>query len=464
MSHSILEVGAGLQGCVAACSDVLQLARLLFDVARSQPARDEVQAKRLARFRREAQQLLWHGVMPGETPSPRLSGAQWSELLQLISAALADTGAEAAVAHELLQVLDDAVGPRLGELFEARRGSVLLRPGDVFPIAVHDLKEFFWDKPSLTPLPWKKSRPRRRLKHLGVLPDLGEHYEVELNFHASAALSHLNCGGELVVAVVLPNVDLWREFDVTLLPEQGAFFGVQPRLPEEQYMRIRELLERAERQGATVALLPELSVTRELSERIGQWFLGLERNLSLLMAGSFHTREGGKSFNRSHTFATGLVTPLQHDKFNPFELKQLGGRPLERPLMEYLSEGPLRLAVHWSRGWTFTTLICKDFLDETALALLGALRVNFAFVAALSPETGSFRDDAALRLQGTGQTLTFLANFSGEGDRSTCQCALAVLPRRDHKVHEYPAAKAHSPTLLLFRARQPAPAWIPSYE
>ena len=400
---------------------------------------------------------------PGEAASPILSDAQWTCLREFVAKALALQLRPAHIARELLSAIDTTVRQNLWRPFLAAGGQRPLQPGDFFPVASHNLKPFFApEKPeqvSLTPRPSSTCRGLKQLTYLGVLPQLDEPYEVEFNFEAGVALSDF-CAQPLL-GVLLPNIDMLREFHDPRCPEEGTFFGVRPLDEPVQWNRIQALLDQAEALGVKLVLLPELAVTQELSRQLGQYMAGPTRRLPVLVAGSFHFTEEERqvNVNRSQAFAVGLMQPLEHDKFNPYVMKQWDGKELESPLREKITERPRRLTIHWSEdGWSFTTLICKDFLDQDTLKLLDALRINFVFVVALSSETDSFRRGAE-RLLDSGQTMTFVANFGGHPE-ATSHAALAVLPVAGTAPSAYPSCQVRAPSLLVFDLRRHQLGWL----
>lgn len=450
---------------------MLELLRLLFSTVRAGSTLYATDAQRQlgARFRERAAAVIRDTTPPERPASARLSEDQWQGLRGRVSEALAAGLSPAQVARELLSAIDTTVRQNLWHLFQAPRARLVLGPGDVFPIAAHDLRPFFNRKQpeqvSLVPRPGSQNMGLKQLTYLGVLPTLDEAYEVELHFDTGAALAEF-CETPRV-GVLLPNADLFREFAVDREPQREAFFGVRPLDEAAQRARVLELLAKAESAGVTLALLPELSVTPGLAEELRQWFLKPERTLPALVAGSFHATESQPDLpdalkvNRSHALAVGLPRPLRHDKFNPFVLKEWDGKALRPHLKEDLTERPRRITVHWTEdGWSFTTLICKDFLDQGALNILDALRVNFVFIVALSAETQSFCNDAS-RLLASGQTMTFVANF-GVSPASGSKAAVAVLPLSGLAPATFPAAWLNPPEILVFDLFRALLGWRPT--
>jgi hypothetical protein len=457
------EFQARLQSCD---EDLLKLVRLLFDAVKAGAAfpgsgttasyDDEARAAAGTRFLDKVTRLLRGNSPPHMPGAATLSSAQWNDLRQLTLEAVQQQGRMDIVARELLLAVDGTIRDNLWKLFEACEARVAMRPGDVFPIAAHNLKDLFRpEKVSITPRPSSKNLGLGRLSYLGVMPEQLQPYEVEYNFAAGPALAGFL--GDPVVGVLLPNLDLEQEFTLERRPP-NRFFNVTPDASQRE--RILTLLDEAERQGATLVLQPELSVTRDLVEALGSWYTAPQRRPATYIAGSFHGTDGTRNVNRAPLFTVVQSQPWFHDKFNPYELKKLKGEQLTPPLREDIPEGPLRLTVHWSRGWSFTTLICKDILDDQAQALLSALRLNFVFLVSMSAETESFRR-AAETLLNTGQTMTFMANFAGT-PRQAAAAALAVTAVEGERPQEYSAQQVQRPSLLLFRLRQRRPGWQPS--
>ncbi len=443
------------------CEDLLELAQGLVDACFQREGMLQSEYATLAeaeagiRFGAEVRALLGAGVSSSRPACSLLTADQWERLRHAVRVALDGQRSPGPVTLELLRAIDETLQQKVWFLFEAKRTSGPLKPGRLFPIGLHNLKALFGKKVSISTRPSTKNLGVEKLQYLGVMPPRPSPYEVRFNYDADAALSTFLTTP--VVGALVPNLDFTSEFDMR---ESGPdrFFDVKPREAETtQRERILDMLEQAEQAGVAVALLPELSVTPELSDALGEWFRHrLGSPLSTLVAGSFHAADGDMKVNRSHAYiASGGPTP-RHDKFNPYCMSWKG-----RTYTEDIKPGPVHLTVHWSRGWSFTTLICKDFIEKTALDLLATLRVNLVFLVALSSETGCFSLGAG-SLVHEGQTMTFGVNFGGRRE-SECAAAIAALPLKGlGEPITYPTRQLDQPRLLVLRLDQFMDGWRPA--
>jgi hypothetical protein len=173
-------------------------------------------------------------------------------------------------------------------------------------------------------------------------------------------------------AAVTPTIDWPSAF--TFDRAEGGFGNVRlrPDAAPAYRAQVMRLLDAARDAGAAIVALPELSLDEELEADIEAWF-GQHPGVAIVLAGSRHLVDGerdGEPFpvNRARLFVRGLPpgTRVHHDKFAGFEFDGLVER-IRRPN---------QITIFSGRRWSFTPLICRDFLAPYARTLLTTTRVR----------------------------------------------------------------------------------------
>ena len=345
----------------------------------------------------------------------QLRDRERARLLQALEDARAAGVPVGAIAYFLLKALDPLEGCPVARAFEAERREELL-PGEVVAVvpATH-LKELFGKDQPLSAQGHSRGRGLSGFRSFAVLPHLEPPYRVALRFTGEAAMAELLRRKR--IAVLLPNRLRWEEeFLVEKDDVRSCFSNMRPKDPQAQRTLIEDALARADAAGATVAILPELSVDSSARAWLPGWLKHNARNIRLLVAGSFHPAPGesGK-FNRCVVYDSSGAEVAVHHKFNRYCLGEL----------EEELETTLVLNVIWAGGRPFSVMICKDVLDAGAQHILQELRLHWLYVPALSGKTDPFQAG----LPNIAQTITVVANYPGTPDPEP-HAAIAALPLR----------------------------------
>jgi hypothetical protein len=385
-----------------------------------------------------------------------LTRAVREALVPIRDRAIASQPSLKAAADVLLTGFDAALGAVAARAFEATAGTLSLGEGTVFPIATHDLKALLGGH-ALSPRPTSTRHVYDARAFLDVATGLSPDLRITFDFAPGPGV--LNRFVEApVVGVALPNTRVSELDLVTDLPRR-KFFNVRPRDPAMQEERLRSVLRTASDASVPLVLLPELSTTPALAERIGEWVQGDLGAISLAVAGSHHGPDpkptGVFGHNRCVAHGPGLAAPLVHDKFSPYILKEWDSREYDPPLVEDIDAGNKSLTVRWSMGWSFTTLVCKDFLDHTLVAALRVLRPNLVLVAAFSPDTANFVS-AASDLAVQSQAIVVVANFAGGPN---ADAAIVSTPRRDASRVCHPSGAVGAPCVLIVSLKDSKVTW-----
>lgn len=387
---------------------------------------------------------------------PSLLSHELVELHRLAEEALDTQPSLAAACDLLLTAFDEGLGRILWKAFATRRDVHTLVKGDVFPIGTHPELMRLLDVRHLSERPESQRSIYDQRQYVDVLR---HEFDITVAIDYSAGPAPLSKFLETrAVAVALPN-DSVKEFECDIDPEARTFFGVRVRDLESQARRIHELLRAADKGGIPVVLLPELSTTAALSKGVGP-LLSSSEHLSVVVAGSHHEPvpkpAGTYGANRCESFLLGRGRPAVHGKFSPYVMKKWPGARLDAPVVEHIDARTRHITVHWSLGgWSFTTLVCKDFLDPETSHVLDRVRPNLVFVVAFSDETTAFWRGCE-SLTGRNQSLTFVANFGGA--RAYAAIAGLPLPRRadedqaaDRSPVRFRARDVRAPALLCLR-------------
>ena len=147
-----------------------------------------------------------------------------------------------------------------------------------------------------------------------------------------------------------------------------------------------EILKKADANGVTVLVFPELCLDQAGTELLLRYFREHCSTLLLVVAGSFHVNRNGARFNECHAAIRHRAEPFIHRKFAEFFVRD--DNDVERT--EAISRTPRRLTIYASERWSFSLLICKDILEAGARFVLEQVGVCSIFVPAFSPKMAAF--------------------------------------------------------------------------
>ena len=298
------------------------------------------------------------------------------------------------IAHALAELIDARFGHSFASWFRDRSP---YRPatGDPVPLDRPDLRRVTDLAP--TAPPWRLANRLDETRRLRLAGAWATQFQMVFDYTASDALGRL-IDADTVIATCHPNHDL---AELGLGAGDHPAFPVQPVDPHDQRARIDKLLRDATEEGATVVVLPELSVTPAIAQELEQW-VRRPGSLRLLVAGSFHdgTTSTGR-VNRALAWVRGHTAPLTQDKHSP----------ADRPLAEDLTPtGWPEIRVHvTSDGWHVVIAVCRDLLNPAAVHALAEAGANLVLAPAMTEAMLPFGGPVA-QLVGAGQALVAVAN------------------------------------------------------
>jgi len=242
--------------------------------------------------------------------------------------------------------------------------------------------------------------------------------------------------------------------------EDGTFFGVRPR--EWDLEEVESLLEAAKREGADLAVLPELSLPAP-----GELKQTIEKNQEdfprVVVAGSAHVveRDGASQVraNESQIYLDGRYVATAR-KHHAFETDEINGEKHPRLLRENLTREPKTIMVLSGEMTRLAVVICADLQEHEIPSLLVDAGVNLLLVPSMTKRIGSF-NTAVCDIAGYCQGVAALANtrWGDEGKPFLCLCAVpreepemqsAALPATDE-------ARNPAPVLGIFNPNKPLP-------
>ncbi|HSN88787.1 MAG TPA: hypothetical protein VL025_18630, partial [Thermoanaerobaculia bacterium] len=334
-----------------------------------------------------------------------------------------------------------------------RKRCIDLSAGDAVPISQPPLKKLFGD--DLSSHPQSRSESPDRIPHLGLLPEDLAGFEVRLDARAADQSCPLIDLEHQVLATGIPNRSE-DEFHRERLGEDGLdlLFHYGPRNSDVQRERLVRMLVRAAEEGATVLVLPELCADEECLSALTEAFQAARPSLRLLVAGSRHVRDSGGLRNECVALLRGYRHPLTHSKFASYVLRRQGQPALREGLL------PARrlLTLFVCDDWSFTFLICKDFLDPDVDHLLRQLGVSLLFVPALTPRTGEFAAFSTA-LAYANQALVVVANnpIFPTGDPVH---SIFSFPRRSRAQRVAGSRECPPPGVCLYRLMEDSMSWV----
>ena len=388
-------------------------------------------------------------------PAPILEGA-----VRRAMAAALDPGRTAApvvVAYALAQLLDDRYGHSFAGSFRAR-GPYQPGVGDPVPVDNPDLRAVIAMRP--TSPPWRLANRLDQTRRVRLAGGWVTQFRVIFDYSLFDRLTGL-IDADTVVATCHPNRGL-ADFTLPVDATQRSF-PVGPVHPDWQLRQLDRLIRQAVDAGASVVVLPELSVTEDLANQLGGW-VRRPGGPRLLVAGSYHHADpdrGGVTGRRRNTavaWVAGCEQPLTHDKHSP----------ADRPVSEDIQPAgwpELRVYVT-ADGWHLAIAICRDLLNPAAVHALSEAGANLVLVPAMSETLVPFGGPAA-QLVGSGQAIVAVANNPGEwpggGDRSAGRPARAVFGHPGFGQQIRPVTSPDSdPGLATLRVGSGQIAWAPA--
>lgn len=378
--------------------------------------------------------------------------AQVAALLRRVAGRVSKSGfaeqASVVAARAMAEALDRSHGHRFLGVFRGR-GITEISAGDPLPIPQPPLKELFASELGTNPL--SLGPQLHELRWLRLMPEVARGHQVTLDFRHDSLLADL--APDARIAVLLPSDGPGALcFDRTTDP-MPRFFGVRPRRPEEQKAAILKLLDQAVKGNARIVLLPELCLDQDVLGAIKEWHERTEHRIALAVCGSIHAERRDQRRNVSITLLPD-GTEIEHCKFNPFYLSlpsDRDGAPVNH--REDIVTTPSRITIHMCADWSFTTLICKDFLEPGVAQILEDARVRLVLVPACSPKTDVFVRTADW-LTARAQAVVVIGNLT---DASALDPASAVIarPLRRDALEQIPRSEITPPCLLFFDLARP---------
>jgi predicted amidohydrolase len=335
--------------------------------------------------------------------------------------------------------LDAALGARFAGCFRHQR--TIVGPNEPCPVSHPPLRELLGQ---LTTHPDRLTDPLDGMKSLRIAPnDLGR-FELVVDGRLGDQLALLQEKGRSVVALTAGAISEyeWEEFD---RHDEHFFYGVRPRDGKRHLDEYKRLLKDAGESAADIVVFPELCLRIEAMQEALEYCRNLPQRPMLVVAGSSHTPSDLSTPGRNEAYALlrGHRDPLVHQKLTRFELRNHEGGEVRS---EFIATDVPRITLYLSGGWSFTFVICKDFLDLAVVRILTDLRVRLALVPSMSEKTEMF-EQRARELALNSQCIVLIANTPGSPDAAT---AILARPTREAPLVVRGAADQAPPCLQGF--------------
>lgn len=389
-------------------------------------------------------------------PGPAVTSTLTAEVRAQLSAAFEGPSgrvSRAVLAHGLAEFLDDRYAVSFGRWFRRRSP---YRPEFGDPVPLDDPGVGRNAAVAVTSPPWRLANRLDETRHLRLASGWTSQFRVVFDYSLTGHLAGLLRDGE-VLATCHPNRSL-DELELTARPG-GRLFPVRPADVQGQHIRLDALIGAAARDGASVVVLPELSVTPTLASRLRSW---VERDDGprLLVAGSYHMtdRRGGPTASRHNVavaWVRGCDQPIEHYKHSP----------ADRPLLEDIQPEPRpELHIYVVDGWHLVVAICRDLLNPEATHTLVSAGANLVLAPAMSETLLPFGGQIA-HLVGSCQAVAAIANGPMEwprlnGQRATAPPALFGHPGAAQQTITVSPAEAE-PGYALLDLRTAEATWRP---
>lgn len=365
--------------------------------------------------------------------------------LRRVAARVSATGfpdlAAVVAARAMAEALDHSHGRRFAGVFRGR-GVTEIAAGDPLPIVHPPLKELFARELGTNPAALGPSM--HELRWLRLMPDVARGHQVRLDYRHEHVLADLRADTRM--AVIIPGDVSGLRFDRQAGP-MPRFFGVRPQRPAEQSATILRLLEQAADGGARIVVLPELCLDEVGLAAIRAWHRQARPEIAILVAGSVHGEREGKRRNVS-TAILPDGSELEHYKFNPFYLPLPDDQGELVKHREDIVTTPSIITIRMCADWSFTTLICKDFLEPGVAQILEEAQVRVVLVPACSPKTGVFVQVAGM-LAARAQAVVVIANLADPGSYDP-DAAIVARPLRRDPLQIIRRSGIQPPQLLFF--------------
>lgn len=376
-------------------------------------------------------------IVPDASPAhdPEYLGrTQLTALADFLDAALGDEDFVLR-ARDAATALDNRRGAHFFAWFAGQR--LLRRADDPLPVPPAEVAtEELGVTSGLPPPPDGLSVPTRLgvpldgTKHLRLCPrDLGKLW-IELDARRHGVVDAHFALPDAVWAAVIPSCDVLEDLTYDEIDRPNTppgFYQVRPKdeRTENYRARLKAGLAIAAAAGASMVVLPELCTDAGLEADIVAWFAATPA-VKVVIAGSRHLEQHEPRRNRARVLLRGLRPDdhLFHDKFSNFSIKLAG------VLREERIERPNKVTIIAGRRWSFSPLICKDFMEPEPRHILEKLRVSVVLVPSMSPKTDLYVTSASAVAQ-HAQALVFVANAPHGPDDHT---AILAQPRRGQPV------------------------------
>jgi 8-oxo-dGTP pyrophosphatase MutT (NUDIX family) len=337
------------------------------------------------------------------------------DVRRLLAAALVPAGDVPVVvlAHAMAGFIDQRYGDSFAASFR-RRSPYQPAVGDPVPLDSPDLRTITALRP--TSPPWRLANRLDETRRVRLAGEWTVQFRLVFDYGLADILTDL-VTADTVVATCHPNRRL-ADFDQ--IHTAGGTFPVRPADPDRQQAEIDRLLDRATAAGASIVVLPELSVTETLAAHLQDW-VRRPGPLRLLVAGSYHHedhdgpghgtgRHGDQEIesrrrNTAVSWVRGYPEPLLQDKHSP------GDRPICEDIQP--QAWPQVRVYVTADGWHIAIAICRDLLNPQAVYALAEAGVNLVLVPAMSETLMPFGGPVA-QLVGSRQALVAVANNPAE--------------------------------------------------
>jgi 8-oxo-dGTP pyrophosphatase MutT (NUDIX family) len=340
-----------------------------------------------------------HTRLDGSLPEPGSASTVSSGARQALSAALTtdSTVPPVVVAHALAQLLDAHYGHSFADWFR-RRSPYQPAVGDPIPLDTANLRQVTELAP--TAPPWRLANRLDETRRVRLAGAWTTQFRVVFDYSLFDLLTGL-ITADTLVATCHPNHDL-AELGLAA-HRHDATFPVEPVDIADQTERIDRLLREATDAGASIVVLPELSVTETLANDLQYW-VRRPGPLRVLVAGSFHYADPAdprRRANRALAWVRGHPAPLTHDKHSP----------ADRPVAEDITPlGWPEVRIHVTAdGWHVVIAVCRDLLNPHAVHALSEAGANLVFAPSMSETLISFGGPVA-QLVGSTQAVVAVAN------------------------------------------------------
>ena len=356
------------------------------------------------RCRDRVAMLLTH--VAGAMPEPGTASSVGPKARQAVSAALTANEAvpPVVVAHALAELLDARYGHGFVDWFR-HRSPYQPAVGDPIPLDSPDLRRVTELAP--TAPPWRLANRLDETRRVRLAGEWTTQFRVVFDYSLFDVLTGM-ITADTVIATCHPNHDL---AELGLSPERHEpTFPVKPVDLDDQAQRIDRLLREATDAGASIVVLPELSVTESLANQLESW-VRQPGPLRLLVAGSFHhtdPADRARRANRAVAWARGHPAPLTHDKHSP----------ADRPILEDITpSGWPEIRIHVTAdGWHLVTAVCRDLLNPHAVHALSEAGANLVLAPSMSETLLPFGGPVA-QLVGSTQAIIAVANNPADWSR-----------------------------------------------